>query len=259
LSRRFPNTQTAVENLLRPPADTDFVTVLDRGACAVASAVAMFAVVSCSTPAPSPHPAAPPASTLAAGDLDRILLTVPEANTVMATEHMEISAPTYRGTYTKNLETMANPDCLSTDSPGLDPVYRGSGYTALSTQTMVGFGKDYLRQAVASFPSSDMGHAFVDKLSRKWKACAGQTITAQTIPTSGGIYTDHTYTLGSVVSTGPSITQSRTGSYAECQRALEAVANLVIDVDACSTPPNDQGRRAADALASKAATATGRG
>jgi hypothetical protein len=235
------------------------VTVLDRRASRALLAVAMFALAGCSTLWLPTRSAAPLPSTLAPSDLDSILLTVQEANNVMATQRMEISVPVSRETYTKNLETMANPDCLSTDDPGLDPVYRDSGYTAISTQTMVGFGKDYLRQAVAGFPSADLAHAFVEKLSGKWKACAGQTITAQTIPSSGGIYTDHTYTLGSVVGDVPSIAESRTGSYAECQRALEAVTDLVIDVDACGTPTTDQGRHAADAMAAKATKAARRG
>jgi hypothetical protein len=37
-----------------------------------------------------------------------------------------------------------------------------------------------------------------------------------------------------------------------CQRALHAVSNVVIDVQACSSPLNDLGRQSADKLAVKA-------
>jgi PknH-like extracellular domain len=134
------------------------------------------ALAGCSNPPHQTSSSAPTTSsatpTVAPDRLDSILLTVQEANPMMGTDGMEISVPIYTGTYSNNLPTMADPDCLSTDSPMLDPVYRGSGYTAIRTDTIVGPDSRWLRQGVASFPSADLALAFVENLAGKWKACA---------------------------------------------------------------------------------------
>jgi PknH-like extracellular domain len=231
-----------------------------RGArtAAVMTAGAAVAVAACS--APSSHTASPtpatsthatPMPTVARDRLDSILLTPQEANTLLGSSSMETSVAINHETYTKNLPTVSNPDCLSTVGIILDPVYQGSGYTALSTDILLD-SKHQLSQAVASFPSADQALAFVEDLAGKWKACAGQTITAQTIPTAGGISSEGQYTLGSLVGDVPTIALSQNGASGDCQRALSAVSNLVIDVEACSSPLTDQGRQIADKMAGKA-------
>lgn len=231
-----------------------------RGArtAAVMTAGVVVAVAGCSTPSShtaSPTPATPtpatPVPTVAPDRLDSILLTPQEANTLVGSSSMETSVPINHETYTKNLPTVSNPDCLSTDGIILDPVYQGSGYTALSTDILLD-SKHQLSQAVASFPAADQALAFVENLAGKWKACAGQTITAETIPVSGGIYSAARYTLGSLVGDGPTIALSKNGASGDCQRALSSVSNLVIDVEACSSPLTDQGRQIADKMAGKA-------
>jgi PknH-like extracellular domain len=63
--------------------------------------------------------------------------------------------------------------------------------------------RTFLEQAVASFPSADLALAFVNNLAGKWKACAGQTITVQTIPTGRGIYSEQRYTTGNLIGEVP--------------------------------------------------------
>jgi hypothetical protein len=225
---------------------------------AVMTAGVVVAVAGCSTPSShtaSPTPAtstrATPMPTVAPDRLDSILLTPQEANTLLGSSSMETSVPINHETYTKNLPTVSNPDCLSTVGIILDPVYQGSGYTALSTDILLD-SKHQLSQAVASFPAADQALAFVENLAGKWKACAGQTITAETIPVAGGIYSEAQYTLGSLAGDVPTIALSQNGASGDCQRALSAVSNLVIDVEACSSPLTDQGRQIADTMAGKA-------
>jgi serine/threonine-protein kinase len=188
--------------------------------------------------------------TVAPERLDSILLTPQEANALLGSR-MATSVPINHETYTKNLPTVSNPECLSTVGIILDPVYQGSGYTALSTDILLD-SKHQLSQAVSSFPSADQALAFVQDLAGKWRGCAGQTITAQTIPVSGGISTHGQYTLGSLVGVVPTFALSQHGAFGDCQRALSAASNLVIDVEACTSPLTDQGRQIADKMASKA-------
>lgn len=239
------------------PAST---TRIRRRARLAALTVAGVVVVVAGCSAPSPHTTSPaptvstPATatpTVTPGHLDSILLTPQEANALLGSTSIETSVPINHETYTKNLPTVSNPDCLSTVGIILDPVYQGSGYTGLSTDILLD-SKHQLSQAVASFPSADQALAFVENLAGKWKACAEQTITAQTIPVSGGISTQGKYTLGSVIGELPTIALSQHGGSGDCQRALSTVSNVVIDVEACTSPLTDQGLQIAGKMAGKA-------
>jgi hypothetical protein len=199
-----------------------------------------------------------PTSSAAPDHLDSILLTAQEANAVLGSSDMELIGPINHETFTKNLPTsVSNPDCLSTANVALDPVYADSGYTAIIEERLADSGPDFqpshvLAQAVASFPSADPALAFVKNLAAKWKACAGQTITVETIPTAGGIYSEQQFTTGGVIGDIPDIALSKTGGRQDCQRALRAVSNVVIDVEACGSSLSDQGRQIADQMAAKA-------
>jgi serine/threonine-protein kinase len=122
-----------------------------------------------------PVSSAAPGATVGPDRLDSIFLTPEEVNPLMGTDSMQISVPINPGPYTKSLETMADQDCRSTDNPALGPVYEGSGYTAISTEMMVGDHRRSLTQAVAVFPSADLADAFVANIAAKWKGCAGRT------------------------------------------------------------------------------------
>jgi serine/threonine-protein kinase len=225
---------------------------------AVAAGIVVVAAVlgGCSA-AGLPVSSAAPGATVAPDRLDSIFLTPEEVNPLMGTDSMQISVPINPGPYTKNLETMADQDCRSTDSPALGPVYEGSGYTAISTEMMVGDQGRRLTQAVAVFPSADLAQAFVANLAAKWKACAGRTIKAQMIPTIyGGIYSEQTFTLGSYLGGADAIGLSRTTTDGyQCQRALLSDLNVVVDVDACTSPLDRQGRTIANKMSAKAEAA----
>src|ERR1700756_895582 len=63
---------------------------------------------------------------------DSVLLTVEEANTTLGSTDMQLTGPINRETFTNNLPTKVSPpDCVSTATVALDPVYSGSGYTAI--------------------------------------------------------------------------------------------------------------------------------
>lgn len=200
---------------------------------------------------------AAPGATVAADRLDSIFLTTDEVNPLMGTDSMQVSVPINPGPYTKNLETMADRDCRSTDSPALGPVYEGSGYSAIGTEMMVGDQGRSLTQAAAVFPSADLAGAFVANIAAKWKACAGRTIKAQVIPTTGGgVSTEQTFTLGGYLGGADAIGLSRTTPDGkQCQRAMLADLNVVVDVDACTSPLERQAQVIANKMAVKAEAA----
>lgn len=139
----------------------------------------------CSAPAP-PHVATttPPTSTTAAPpvavtDLDSILLSAGQINAVMGASAMQpgvIGHAMFKPTF-----TLSNPDCSGTLTVGEDPVYAGSGFTAVREQRLQepGDTRDHLvGQAAVTFPSADQAGAFVKSSAAKWQDCTGQTVTA---------------------------------------------------------------------------------
>jgi hypothetical protein len=87
-------------------------------------------------------------------------------------------------------------------------------------------------------------------------AAAGRTIKAQMIPTtSGGIYREQTFTLGPYLGGADAIGLSRTTDGYQCQRAILADLNVVVDVDACASPLDRQGRTIANKMSVKAEAA----
>jgi PknH-like extracellular domain len=225
---------------------------------AVAAAiVAVAAVVGGCWAAVLPVSSAAPGATVAPDRLDSIFLTAEEVNPLMGTDSMQISVPINPGPYTKNLETMADQDCRSTDSPALGPVYEGSGYAAISTEMMVGDHRRSLTQAVAVFPSSDLAGALAANMAAKWKACAGRTHQGTNDPhhfwwrlqradIHPGPY------LGGADAIG--LSRTTTDGY-QCQRALLSDLNVVVDVDACTSPLDRQGRTIANKMSVKAEAA----
>jgi hypothetical protein len=180
--------------------------------------------------------------------LDSILLSAQDVNTLMGASGMQAGPIHHLGGAG---QTVSNPDCLGALIPAQQPVYQGSGNTAISGQELREPGNDAnhdVVQAAVSFPSADLALAFVKNSADKWRACAGQTIT-ETLNSQ-----TPQWTFGNLVGDVPTITQPHTqagaGGFA-CQRVLSAVSNLVLDVGACGYQISDQARQIGDKMAAK--------
>jgi serine/threonine kinase PknH len=186
-------------------------------------------------------------ATLPANQLETVILSAAEINTVMGTSNLQPN-----GQIETQLEdpttVLSIEECRGALFPGQGPVYGRSGFTGAR-------GWDYIAKApdsfvftyAVSFPAADQARGFVSKSAASWKACAGQTVTA-TAPQ--GSVKD---LLGDVTGDPPKIVQSQTShanGYA-CQHALSATSNLVLDVLACQSGITDQASRVADAMAAK--------
>jgi serine/threonine kinase PknH len=184
-------------------------------------------------------------ATVAPERLASILLTPDEVNTVMGVT-MQVLA-TGDTTYNQGLPQLSNPNCLSAITPGADSVYAGSGYTAIRTQVFKepAPATHSLVETASSFPSADAASAFASSVANQWKACAEQTVTAT------GSYLAGNWAIRGLQGDVPKIAMARTSGTATCQRALSAVSNLIIDVDACS-PTSNQASQIADKIAAKA-------
>ena len=101
-----------------------------------------------------------------------------------------------------------------------------------------------------TFPSADKATQFVQNSADKWNSCANQTVTATN---SAGETIK--WALASLNGKPPKITLNETQIGATnnwgCQRALSAVSNVVVDVNACGYHITDEGGQIADKMVAK--------
>jgi serine/threonine kinase PknH len=185
-------------------------------------------------------PAAPP---LTPAQLETILLSPADVNSIMGPPDLEPEDKTQLDT---NTSTLSMPDCLSAVYGREPEVYAGTGYTAVSAQVFTG-GQTlrFVDQTVVAYPSAEQAGAFLQASESKWRGCAGQTVSE-----TGGRPPLLTWTLGPLNGTAPKIWMSNNAKGGlPCQRVLSAVSRVVIDVAVCKRDVGDQGTRIADALA----------
>lgn len=221
--------------------------VVGGPAATLATMGVVMALAACSGHGAPPTSTTTPIPTVAPERLDSILLTEGEAGTIMGKGSTASQIAHQTDTTARELN---KPDCLGAYVSGADTVYKDSGYTAISV-VRVEDNEDpshYILQFVVSFASADQAAAFVKSSVPKWKACVGQNITSQ----SGDQY--HRFTLGPLVGDAPKIALLETkeaGNGYACQHALDAVSNVVVDVEACGYDISDQARQAVDNIVAK--------
>jgi hypothetical protein len=136
---------------------------------------------------------------------------------------------------------IVTPDsCTGAVMPGLDSVYRGAGFTGFAVQVLSNEPQNIaVIQSLASFPSEAEAQSFVDGQFADWQACK---------------YTDVTVTIGSSTSRGKVAISANTlgtnnvfifpptgGDGRQCQHAMSARKNLVVDVRACAPSVGSMG------------------
>jgi serine/threonine kinase PknH len=221
---------------------------------AVVVAIAVVAVLVTQRPSPTPSPkpttpaAAPaaPAAPTPSANLNSILLSPADINTVMGASNMQPTNQTEQ--MLTSAGTVSNPDCLGALLAIQAPAYQGSGYTAVFGQALNAEDPPhFVYEAAVSFPSAEQAHAFVRTSADKWPACVGQLLT---VTTPSKIF--H-WNFANPTGAPPKIAQVHTQLHGgrACQHALSAVSNIVIDVVACGAQITDEGSRIADQMAAK--------
>jgi eukaryotic-like serine/threonine-protein kinase len=125
-------------------------------------------------------------------------------------------------------------DCIGAFLPAEEFAYRTSKWSAVRRKDLsAGDGPDVflVSQAVVVFPDADAARRALDAQIPQWSACVGRTVTARV----EGKPPDQT-TFGAVTNSGATLSmiQIRDGiADSGCQRAMTALENAVIDVDAC--------------------------
>jgi serine/threonine-protein kinase len=195
-----------------------------------------------------PKPA-PPRTPVAPERLSALLLDPTDINSVMGSSSMKPGKPMLK--MDASSVTVSLPDCQAALYTTQDPVYAGTGYSAVSGLVSSEPGDNYdhwVNQAVVLFPSADKATGFLQSSADKWQACAGKTVTVTNKSKT------FRWTFAQVQGAPPKIAVLDTQEGAdgwECQRAMSVANNVVVDVNACGYHISDQAGQIADKIVTK--------
>jgi hypothetical protein len=151
---------------------------------------------------------------------------------------------------------ISDPNCLGSDYAAAQPVYEGSGWSAVSVQVLSETSPDdpdnvlfWLNQAAVSFPSERQAQDFLDKSADRWSGCSGQVV-------KDDIGTDPiSWTFGDLIRDETSISQvsfSEGGQGWACQHTLKTYSNSVFEAVTCGKPITDEATSIVDKMLEKA-------
>lgn len=186
---------------------------------------------------------------LGEAELDQILLTVGELNEIVGSTRMEVASELDE--MTDHSAEVSDPDCLGAVYGAEEPVYAGSGWTAMRDQLVREPDEDndhWVEQTAVLYPSAQNAQTFFADSSAMWQDCANSAI--------GVGEGDYLWELGDVGVGDTLLTQMATQEGADgwaCQHALSVVSNLTVEAWACGYTISDEAAVIADAMIRNAA------
>jgi predicted small secreted protein len=183
--------------------------------------------------------------------LDRLLLTVDELDTIMGSTQLEITADLEQ--MTDHSDEVSDPDCLGAIYAAEEPVYADSGWTAMRDRVAREPGDDnehWVEQTAVLYATARQAQRFFEASTATWGRCAGDTIVV-----SNG---DYSWSLDDLVvsdSAVPLITQTTKQDGADgwdCQHALAAVSNVIVEAWACAYRIDSEAAEIAEAMVANA-------
>ncbi|KUI39174.1 sensor domain-containing protein [Mycobacterium sp. GA-2829] len=219
------------------------------GGAAVVIVAVVAVVVLVAAGGGDPAPAPPPAATLTPSEVNSLLLTSGEIESIVGVDNLEPNA--VRDEMATTSATLSEPSCAGAQYNALQSVYAGSGYSAVADQILKAETPKYVfvNQSVVLFPSADQAKQFVTKSAEAWKACGGDNVT---VTMEDG--TAYTWTFDRVDQTDTQISQRVTQEGMEgygCEHVLRVASNALLEVAACRDNVTDDGTRMVDAMAAK--------
>lgn len=178
---------------------------------------------------------APP---LKESQLEDVLLSIGDINDIMGSGSMEITGELDQ--MVDHSSDVSEPDCLGSIFGAEQPVYGDSGYTAVRDQVSREPDEDnahWVEQTAVLYPSADKAQRFFDNARSSWDSCGGTSIAIDDGTDS------YTWQIEDLTATDAVLTQVTTQDDAEgweCQHALSAVTNVVVEAWACSYGAGDE-------------------
>ncbi|HEX7429775.1 MAG TPA: sensor domain-containing protein [Mycobacterium sp.] len=183
--------------------------------------------------------------------LDRVLLSIDEVNEIMGTTQIEVTSELDE--MTDSSDSVSDPDCLGAMFGAEEPVYDGTGWTAMRDVVAREPEEDndhWVEQTAVLYPNADNAKKFFEKSKSIWEKCAASSLAVDTEDSSS------LWEFGDVAAQDSLITQMATQEDADgwgCQHALAVVSNLTAETWACAYSLSDEAATLAVDIVNKAA------
>jgi PknH-like extracellular domain len=225
-------------------------------ACAIGSLLAASALLSgcvstvSGTAVRAQHAAPVDVPQLTEAKLDDVLLSIGELNGIMGSTQMTVTSELEE--MTDHSGEVSDPDCLGAIYGAEEPVYAGSGWTAMRDQVAREPGEDnqhWVEQTAVIYPSAEKAQKFFDDSKSSWEDCSGYSVSVDDLDAS------YLWQIDSVTAEDTLITQMTAqedaGGWA-CQHALSVVSNLTVEAWACSYDVKDEAATIANEMTANA-------
>jgi PknH-like extracellular domain len=183
--------------------------------------------------------------------LDDVLLSAGELNDIMGSTQMQVTSELQQ--MTDHSGEVSDPDCLGAIYGAEDPVYAGSGWTAMRDQVVrepTQSNEHWVEQTAVLYPTAEKAQAFFEDSKSTWKDCSGYSVSVDSADAT------YLWQIDSVITEDTLITQMTAQEEADgwaCQHALSVVSNLTVEAWACGYSITDEGATIANDMISNAA------
>jgi hypothetical protein len=163
--------------------------------------------------------------------LDGVLLSIGELNGIMGATQMTVTSEMQE--MTDHSADLADTACLGAVYGAEEPVYAGSGWTAVRDQVArepFDGNEHWVEQTAVLYPSAAQASGFFDFSRTMWEQCMSDDIVVD----DGEV--TFVWTMDAVRTDGALLTQRSEQQDADgwaCQHALSAVSNLTVETWAC--------------------------
>jgi hypothetical protein len=198
-----------------------------------------------------PNAAPPDVPPLDESALDEVMLSTDDLNGIVDSTGLEVISELDE--MADHSSGVSDPDCLGAVYGAEEPVYAGSGWTAVRDQIAREPDEDsehWVEQTAVLFPSADKAQTFFDRSTSNWQECAGFSISVDSGDTA------YLWEIDGVTAKDSLITQVTTQVDADgwaCQHALSVVSNLTIEAWACGDRIRDEAATIANQMVANAA------
>ena len=225
--------------------------------CAVGTAIAASVLLSGCTSTVSgtavraQHAAPIDVPQLTEAKLDDVLLSVGELNGIMGSTQMEVTSKLEE--MTDHSGEVSDPDCLGAIYGAEEPVYAGSGWTAMRDQVVREPDADnehWVEQTAVLYPSADKAQKFFDDSKSSWEKCSGYSVSVDDADAT------YLWQIDDVTAEDTLISQMTAQEDADgwaCQHALSLASNVTVEAWACGYSIKDEAGKIASEMIANAA------
>jgi hypothetical protein len=183
--------------------------------------------------------------------LDDVLLSIGELNGIVGSTQMTVTSELQE--MTDHSGEVSDPDCLGAIYGAEEPVYAGSGWTAIRDQVAREPGEDnehWVEQTAVLYPSAEGAQKFFDDSKSSWEGCAGYSVSVDDADAT------YLWQIDTVTAEDSVITQMTTQEDADgwaCQHSLSTVSNVIVEAWACGYSIQDEATTMANEMVANAA------